>query len=445
MRNLLPENHPDIDELFKNDTRVLPEWHIDLTDLLFVSQMEKIAVPRGHPNPQKMYLMQEVPPKNHPMITSLLEPYLPPGHPLNLDEMLRNPGDFPLPNFHPSLARFLLPQADVKEETDQEEQLSKIQDSGISEPAEEQVTLENDSYTSGDNDLSGKTDSSYDTVTTDDYDSLFIDNLEEAYYVPTFSVFFDHPELGEDYEIGAPVKHHPSVHNIFEKYLPDNHPNIDLLMARGFVLPSYHPDIRSIVQQRSLLTSPASLLSYVIASIVVFTLIVQNASKLKRRTEVVPPPPKPLSIDQSFEATLGSYESEHDYDDSVIIHDDSNDETQAAVGREFECALPSLNQRRHHALVMNQDHHDENLGPREDVRENILAYREKKTTKLGSKWNNARGKRVIKSNSSVGEVINCVLYVVVNLAALVTSPTYNYPIGLGSLSAGNTLFLVMTA
>jgi predicted ferric reductase len=413
--------------------------------------MEKVVVPRGHPNPQKMYLMQEIPPKSHPMITHLLEPYLPPGHPLNLDEMLRNPADFPLPDFHPSLAGFLLPQADIAGETYEKEPQSGIEDNGIYDPTKdeetESISQGSTSTTSSDNDYSGKTDTSYNTASTDDYDSLFVDNLEEAYYVPTFSVFFDHPELDEDYEIGDPVDNHPSVHYMFQEYLPDNHPNIDLLMARGFVLPSYHPDIRSVVQQRSLSTSPASLLSYAIASVIVLILIVQNAWKLKRRTEVkvVPPPPKALAIDQSFEATLGSYESEHDHDDPVIIHDDSNDDTQVEVGHEFECALPSLDQRRHHAMEMNQAHYDDNLGPREDVRRNILAYKEKKTSSLRSKWNNACGKRVIKSHSSIGEVMNCLLYVAINLSALLASPTYNYPIGLGSLSAGNTLCLVMTA
>ena len=43
MRQLLPANHPNIDELFENSTRVLPDWHIKLTDLLFVSPMEKIS------------------------------------------------------------------------------------------------------------------------------------------------------------------------------------------------------------------------------------------------------------------------------------------------------------------------------------------------------------------------------------------------------------------
>jgi hypothetical protein len=126
MRKLLPGHHPSIDDLFKNGTRVLPEWHIDLTDLLFVSTMEKVSVPYGHPNPHEMYMTLEVPPQSHPMITSLLLPYLPPDHPENLDDMLRNPADFDMPNFHPSLARFLLPESTSDGEVVQETKPTEI-------------------------------------------------------------------------------------------------------------------------------------------------------------------------------------------------------------------------------------------------------------------------------------------------------------------------------
>jgi predicted ferric reductase len=51
----------------------------------------------------------------------------------------------------------------------------------------------------------------------------------------------------------------------------------------------------------------------------------------------------------------------------------------------------------------------------------------------------------MKSDISTGEVVNCLIYVIINVAALLASPSYSYPIGLGSLSAGNTLFLVATA
>jgi hypothetical protein len=399
--------------------------------------MERVSVPYGHPNPHEMYLTLEVPPQSHPMITSLLLPYLPPDHPENLDDMLRNPADFPMPNFHPSLARFLLPERTSDGEVVQE--TKPTESSGV------EVVHDSEPSSTNDDKISSETDSSHDSESTDDYDSLFVSNLEEAYYVPTFSVFFGHPDLTSEYDMGDPVDNHPSVYYMFEDYLPEGHPNIDILMARGFVLPSYHPDIRHVVEQRSLVSSPGSLLSYAVASLVVLIVLVQNIHKLKRRTEEIPPPPKVMGVDQSFQNTLVTNEFEHENDDQLVISDSSNDNDSVEVEHTFDGELPHLDQRRHHAMELNHNHHDDNLGPQENVRGSILAYKEKKTTMVRSKWNKAFGQRVIKSDLSMGEVVNCTLYVLINLAALLASPTYGYSIGLGSLSAGNTLFLVMTA
>lgn len=83
------------------------KWHIDLSDILTSSTMEKIEVFVGHPNPQEMYFMGEPLPNIHPSVTALLTPYLPPNHPEDLDEILRNPMEWRMPDFHPSLSQFL--------------------------------------------------------------------------------------------------------------------------------------------------------------------------------------------------------------------------------------------------------------------------------------------------------------------------------------------------
>ena len=357
--------------------------------------------------------------------------------------MLRDPAQYPLPAFHPSLASFLLPEK-ISEEQSTETQPSDSHD----RPTQD----------IGTNELSGTLETTGESITTeptknhvitesessDDYDSLFVDNLEEAYNVPTFPVFFGHPDLYEDYEMGDPIDNHPSVHHMFEPYLPEGHPNIDILMARGFILPSYHPDIRIVVEQRSLATSPASLLSYAIAFGTLLILIIHNVNHLKNRTEKIPPPPQSLTMDQSFEATLGSYESEH-VNECPITDADESDHAAIEVEHRFVGVLPSLDRFRHNAEELNQTHHDDSLGQIEEVHGSILAYKEKNTTMFRSQWNRAVNKRVNKSNISTGEMINCLLYLLINLAALFASQSYSYSIGLGSLTAGNTLFLVITA
>ena len=430
MRKLLPSSHPDIDDLFDNSTRVLPDWHIDLSDLLTSRKMQRVEVPRGHPNPMEMYYTLEPTPKNHPSVISLLQAYLPPDHPENLDEMLKNPADFPLPGFHPNLASFLLPKSavQVQEESSSQETVSEEAVSGETSKYEPAGT--ESGYDTG---ISETDDYSYESASTDDYASLFVDSLESAYYVPTFSVWFGHPNLSTDYDMGDPIDNHPSIYYMFEKYLPEGHPNIDEMMRTGFILPSYHPDIRAAVEPRPLVTSPASLLSYSVAAILLLILLVRSFRKLKSRTMEIPPPPKILENDTSIPATLAD-SVDSDIDEPVGIHESS-----------VEVGVPSLNQRRHHAMELNQNHHDDNLGPQENVHQNIIAYKEKKNTVLRTNWNKAFGRRMVKSDVSMGEAVNCLFYIIINIAALLASPYCSYALGFGSLSAGNTLFLVMTA
>lgn len=71
--------------------------------------------------------------------------------------------------------------------------------------------------------------------------------------------------------------------------------------------------------------------------------------------------------------------------------------------------------------------------------ERVLVYREKTTT-----WKKVFGKRVMKSSHSHGEVVVCILYLVINVAALLASPM-ELDVGFGMLSAGNTVFVFLTA
>ena len=210
LRQILPDGHPDPDDLFRNENRTqLPEWHPDLSLLLNMRSIPQITVFLEHPNPQQMYDSNEIIPDSHPSVTNMLEAYLPPDHPGDLDEMLRNPIDYPMPDFHPDLNTFL---------------------SFVSGKSAEGLSI-------------------------------------SLAHIPTFSVFSGHPNLKTDYVEGDPVKDHPSIYFLFESHLPRNHPNIDDLMREGYVLPVWHPSMSSMVEPRSLATSPASLLSYYVASL----------------------------------------------------------------------------------------------------------------------------------------------------------------------------------
>mmetsp|Transcript_20159 Transcript_20159/g.43790 ORF Transcript_20159/g.43790 Transcript_20159/m.43790 type:complete len:817 (+) Transcript_20159:888-3338(+) len=261
-----------------------------------------------------------------------------------------------------------------------------------------------------------------------DVDDLFLDHEELPSWHPDLSlvlndnpiepifVFSGHPDLNKDYEFGDPVDDHPSVHHLFVPHLPDSHPHIDDLMEEGYTLPSWHPDISTIVRPRSLVTSPGSILGFAVGALLLVITLTRNITKWrnsKRTTEMI-----------LTKNTAGDTSSNSDYD------------SKSQDGCADELPGPGHDQTRHLAMVMRRDR-DINLNPNE---ERMLVYKEKK-----SNWKRIFGRRIVKSGHSTGEAMFCLLYVLINLAALWISPTYAFGVGFGSLSAGNTLFTFITA
>mmetsp|Transcript_26788 Transcript_26788/g.56565 ORF Transcript_26788/g.56565 Transcript_26788/m.56565 type:complete len:806 (-) Transcript_26788:177-2594(-) len=222
------------------------------------------------------------------------------------------------------------------------------------------------------------------------------DNPIEPIYL-----FSGHPDVDDD--LGEPIGDHPTIHHLFEAHLPESHPDIDDLMREGFKLPSWHPKISSIVRVRSSSASPGALLCFGVAALfVVFVVsrIITKSKNSKQTREVV------LSKGGDEDTSSGS------------------DDLSESKDGGFE-------------IVMHRNNHGSNFNPNE---ERVLVYKEKK-----SNWKKVFGKRVAKTSISTGEVLMCLLYVLINVSALLVSPTYDLGIGFGSLSAGNTVFTFMTA
>jgi len=217
-------------------------------------------------------------------------------------------------------------------------------------------------------------------------------------------VFSGHPDLNED--IGEPIDDHPTVHHFFEAVVPDDHPNIDDLMQEGYTLPSWHPTISSIVVRRPLAASPGLILGFIVVALLLVLMLSRVITKLRNSK-------------QTTEVALTKNPSEE-----TSSSDDVSDDELGSQEEGVE-------------IVMHRIHHDSNLNPNE---ERILVYKEKEST-----WKKVFGKRVMKSSHSTGEAMICILYLLINLVALMISPTYSFDIGFGSLSAGNTVFVFMTA
>ena len=210
---------------------------------------------------------------------------------------------------------------------------------------------------------------------------------------------------------------------------------------------------------RSLETSPASLLSVAVALIIIAVLLLRNVRKVfnwKRTKEIFPDQPaiatKPKGTERSLDCTdatarncdLGPSRS---FNDALVTFSGLELETSF----EAECIenvgdLPRLDQRHHIAMEMHRNHRDSNLAPTDErVRASIIAYKEKKNTHLRSCWKGLCSMRIPKSDWSTGEGMICLCYLVINIAALMVSPTYGFDVAFGSLSVGNTLFLVALA
>jgi len=216
-----------------------------------------------------------------------------------------------------------------------------------------------------------------------------------------FSKFSGHPDLKDD--IGEPTDDHPTVHHLFEAHLPDGHPNIDDVMQEGYTLPSWHPDISSIVVPRPMAASPGLILGFIVAALLLALVLSQAIAKLKNSK-------------QTMELALTKNTSETSSSDKV---------SDGVSGLQEEYV----------DIVMHRIHNDSNLNPNE---ERILVYKEKTST-----WKKVFGKRVMETSNSTGEAMICVLYLLINLAALMISPSYSFGIGFGSLSGMFSIFTCM--
>ncbi|KAL7550381.1 hypothetical protein ACHAWF_014524 [Thalassiosira exigua] len=226
------------------------------------------------------------------------------------------------------------------------------------------------------------------------------------------SIFSGHPNLNE--ELGDSIDNHPPIHHFFEAHIPESHPDIDTLMMEGFELPIWHPDVGGeMVQRRSLATSPASILAYIVLAILVVIALARSATRWKNSKQTdemtvdegsfdIPPPPPPLE--------------------------------------ERVWSLDSLSDSRGGDLeVTYKDHVDVDVGSHR-YEERVLICREKRAG-----WKDVFGGRVPKTSFSRGEAALLLCYLLVNVAALLASPTYAIGVGFGSLSAGNLVFVFVTA
>jgi hypothetical protein len=491
--HLLPSNHPDIYDLFQQP-RQLPEWHIDISIILNVEELPRgyatVAVFFDHPDVNENYMMGNPQPKDHPSIEWMLVEYLPPNHPPNLDEMMRDPNDYPLPFGHPSLDAMVLRVDDGPAAGDS----STLSTATVLEdvPEEEEMSIEDvDAY-----DVEAEEEGLPPGSPTS---PVVLDTAMSIGVLPTddipFSVFDGHPALVEGMTL-RPFAHHPTVHRLWQSRLPPDydHPNIDDLIEGGFTLPDWHPYIGHMIAPRDAAVSPGSLLCYALSGLFVFALILRNYRHRRnyhRTNEKIllgrASRAKTGDAGSGWSDTLSSCDgglrdsacevdadvdkvldcsqierSRHEVDLVHLSSDNSSipppppsyppcdDDDGVEVDlqphpmfSDIDTAISSsrLDRRHHNAMEINRRYRESDEEP---VWPTVMAYQEKKNTRLRHAWIRIFGKRAWRTGSSNGEVAFCLFYLVLNSLAVGLSP-YSLDVGFGSLAAGNIVFLVVSA
>ena len=180
LRHELPATHPNVDKLLADPSNnPLPDWHPAIS--MFQRRSDPVGrvvpVSIGHPNVTAMFAAGQGIPAAHPGVHVLLQPWLPATHPGDIDGMLRDPEDYPLPHWHPKL----------------EDLLARV--------------------------------------------SSVTSNLVHA-FSSRVQVFYGHPSASASYAQGTAVPStHPRVQPLLQGMLPPVHPNVDEMLRD----PKAHP------------------------------------------------------------------------------------------------------------------------------------------------------------------------------------------------------------
>ena len=262
-RELLPPNHPAVDEMMRNPrSHLLPPWHPALSD--FVSKAfsqpsnSRVAVSAYHPDVDSAFRAgTAVDSSKHPSIQARLQATLPDYHPA-VDELLANPSAHPLPAWHPRLGIF---QSRQSEPTLRMQVSAFHPDANASYAAGTAVSAQHPSVqnflrsvlpgTHPDVDLILRDPGSYPLPGWHPAVSQFQARQSEPELRVEVSAF--HPDVDGAYAAGTgTAPKHPSVQALLQAVLPDTHPSIDPMLRdpASHPLPSWHPNIGRF-QERS--------------------------------------------------------------------------------------------------------------------------------------------------------------------------------------------------
>lgn len=391
----IPENHPDIDEMLRDpQSHPLPDWHPALND--FVLKRAPIEfetkVSAYHPDVDLSYKEGTPISSDHPSVQTLFDFVLPASHP-NVDELLRDPSNNPLPDWHPPLGRYVV---------------------------------------RGPNPLG---DGSWDKV----------------------SIFFGHPDVEKLYQEGEELPDgHPSVHKMVEDILPARHPDVDVILQspRDYPLPDWHPPLNSMFVYQSF-WSPGLIFALILAAALAITCLFRLVNKVKahcfrahstntenKDDDNLPNCGNKDGFDDSFnikEETTRTNNQLH----PALVYDITPNESNRLPHRRWQMhKMAKLNVSHRSEYPSYEYEHVGSDVPQTQVSADI---QEKTAGVFWTIWRRVTGTRIPRTQWTTGNLLFCGGYILANVAALFSRPGYGVDRGLGSLAAANVIFVVVPA
>ena len=355
--------------------------------------MVRLLINNRHPIINSSYLAGQAAPANHPPVSQYFKNILPEGHP-NIDNLIKNPTSAKLPAFHPKFSGFIAYQ--------------KI--------------ASNSSRT----------------------------------YMATIP--FWHPDVTQSYKSGiAYPSTHLKVHDYFIRALPQNHPNLDMILKNPtqFTFPDNHPDMTKLIEVRSRMRAGNYLTIYLLV-------ILGGCIVTKWSYFLI----KKLFLTKAIgDQDLAKFTLSRRHIDTM-----KNNSLRRPVRprRESEAQLvgqsrldPEARKRRMKSVYRNSAQimyppRDKNLhnSIHSGLRKESLAIPDSYISEdLSEKDKTSIGRvltfltrRIPRSEWTIGQTLFLILYVVLNGAAFVGSRNYeSIKLAFGSLTAVNTMVLVIPA
>ena len=459
LSELLPSNHPDIDDLFQQPED-FPDWHIDLSVIL----IEKSAFPTAKPTAIiEVNIVEES--TSPTMPTAIFDDA--PATEISI-EQVNLIEDWSEATFNDAPAtEFSIEQVeDNIEDNEPTTEGVNIEDWSVAifddapatefsieevevdiednQPTTEEVSIE-DNQPITEEDLPSESPTAQ--AILDTVESMSVEVLPTD--IP-FSVYSGHRALVKEM-IVPPFKHHPTINHLFMAHQPPDHPNIDDMIEEGFTLPRWHPSISHMIIPRALAVSPGSLLCYALSALFLVAILLRNYKHWhnSNRSNEKSFPGENIENDINDDTKIGSSDGHSSSDGTRSStppppppHDEAVEiDPLTSSMSTHEITLSRLDQRYHNAMEISRINNESDAEP---VQCSIIAYREKRNTRLRSAWIKIVGKRALGTYSSNGELVFCLFYLVLNSLALLLSP-YDLNVGFGSLAAGNIVFLVVSA